>query len=58
MKLTDVLAGVPVQDLCGDKEENIQGITYSSRSVQPGFLFVAMKGEKTDGLNFLDDFPS
>jgi len=55
MKLTDVLAGVPVQNLCGDKEENIQGITYSSRAVQPGFLFVAMKGEKTDGLNFLDE---
>lgn len=55
MKLTEVLAGVPILDFDGDKKEDIQGIAYSSRSVEPGFMFVAMKGEKTDGLNFLDE---
>lgn len=55
MKLADLLTGVPVRELCGDKEENIQGITYSSRFVEPGFLFAAMKGKKTDGLNFLKE---
>jgi len=55
MKLTDVLAGVPILDLHGDEGEIIHGITYSSRLVQPEFLFVAMKGERTDGLNFLDE---
>ena len=55
MKLADVLAGVSVLDLCGDREKDILGITYSSRSVEPGFLFAAMKGEKSDGLNFLDE---
>jgi UDP-N-acetylmuramoyl-L-alanyl-D-glutamate--2,6-diaminopimelate ligase len=55
MKLKDVLAGVSLLELCGDKEVNIEGITYSSRLVQPGFMFAAMKGVKTDGLHFLDD---
>jgi UDP-N-acetylmuramoyl-L-alanyl-D-glutamate--2,6-diaminopimelate ligase len=53
MKLKDVLVDVPVLNLFGNKEENIKGITYSSRLVEQGFLFVAMKGVKTDGLNFI-----
>jgi len=55
MKLADVLTGIPLVQLCGNKEENIQGIVHSSKLVQTGFLFVAMKGEKTDGLKFLDE---
>ena len=30
------------------------GVTFDSREVQPGDLFIAMKGEATDGHNFLD----
>ena len=49
MKLGDVLAGVPLLHFEGSREDDIQGLTYDSRKVQPGFLFAAMKGEKTDG---------
>ena len=30
------------------------GVSFDSREVQPGHLFVAMKGEETDGHRFLD----
>ncbi|HEX8622628.1 MAG TPA: UDP-N-acetylmuramoyl-tripeptide--D-alanyl-D-alanine ligase [Allosphingosinicella sp.] len=36
----------------GDFEAN--GVTFDSREVEPGFLFVAMKGEATDGHRFVD----
>ncbi|MBN1224358.1 MAG: UDP-N-acetylmuramoyl-L-alanyl-D-glutamate--2,6-diaminopimelate ligase [Candidatus Aminicenantes bacterium] len=55
MNLTDILEAVPVINLSGDTDIDIRGITYSSKSVQPGFLFAAMKGEKTDGMNFVAD---
>jgi len=31
----------------------ISGVVIDSRKVEPGFLFVAMKGERTDGHNFI-----
>ncbi|MGH8596385.1 MAG: Mur ligase domain-containing protein, partial [Gammaproteobacteria bacterium] len=35
-----------------DKE--ITGITYDSRRVMPGHLFVAVRGERTDGHRFVE----
>ncbi|MBY0408176.1 MAG: hypothetical protein K2Q01_10825, partial [Rickettsiales bacterium] len=32
---------------------NITGLTMDSRQVKPGFLFVALKGQKTDGTHFI-----
>lgn len=32
----------------------VSGVTFDSREVEPGFLFIAMKGEATDGHEFLD----
>ncbi len=34
---------------------NITGLTADSRAVQPGFLFAALPGSKTDGRRFIDD---
>ncbi len=55
MKLNDVLAGVPLLGLNGNKTEDIQGIAYSSKNVRPGFMFTALKGVKTDGLEFIEE---
>lgn len=33
---------------------NVEGVTFDSREVGPGDLFVALKGEATDGHRFLD----
>ena len=32
----------------------LSGVAYDSRQVQPGDLFVAMRGESTDGNRYLD----
>jgi len=55
MKLKDLLEGVPGVHFNGNDKEEIQGIAYSSKDVQPGFLFAALKGEKNDGFDFIDE---
>jgi UDP-N-acetylmuramoyl-L-alanyl-D-glutamate--2,6-diaminopimelate ligase len=55
MKLKDVLAGVPLLGFKGNEAEDIQGIAYSSKNVQPGFMFTALKGMKADGLEFIEE---
>ncbi|NIO49403.1 MAG: UDP-N-acetylmuramoyl-L-alanyl-D-glutamate--2,6-diaminopimelate ligase [Candidatus Aminicenantes bacterium] len=55
MKLKDLLEGVPGVLFNGNEEEEIQGIAYSSKDVQPGFLFAALKGEKKDGVEFIEE---
>src|SRR5687767_10265832 len=52
MKFLDVLDGVEVLSQRGNPE--ICGIQYDSRKVQPGDLFVAMRGETTDGSRYID----
>ena len=36
-------------------QNSVKNITSDSRQVQPGSLFLAYPGEKTDGRNFIDD---
>jgi len=55
MKLKDLLTGISICDFCGNKEEEILGISHSSEKIQPGFLFAALKGEKTDGFRFIQE---
>src|SRR5581483_6954429 len=33
---------------------SVRGLDYDSRRIQPGYVFVAMKGETTDGNRFID----
>ena len=40
--------------LIGDDQKEITGITYDSRVVKEGFVFVAIKGQTTDGHNFIE----
>src|SRR5437762_137657 len=39
----------------GTEDPDLQGIAYDSRRVQPGDLFVCVRGLKSDGLDFLPD---
>ena len=55
MKLKDLLEGVPRVRYNGNEKQEIHGIAYSSKDVQPGFLFAALKGEKKDGFEFVDE---
>ena len=43
---------VDASSVAGDAD--VQGIAYDSRKVRPGFLFVAMRGESSDGNRFVE----
>ena len=53
MKLCDVLAGVPLTGGEVNPDMEISSISYDSRTLKPGALFVALPGEKTDGHRFI-----
>jgi len=53
MKLRHLLDDVKEYDLSGDLELEITGLAYDSREVQPGYLFVAVRGHALDGHNFI-----
>ncbi len=52
MKFLQILDGAEVLSERGNPD--IAGVEYDSRRVKPGFAFVAMKGEATDGNRFID----
>ena len=49
MKLRGILAGVPLMGGKADMEMEINSISYDTRTLSPGALFVALPGERTDG---------
>jgi UDP-N-acetylmuramoyl-L-alanyl-D-glutamate--2,6-diaminopimelate ligase len=49
-----ILEGVEFTSLTGDKNPVISGIEFDSRKVISGSLFVAVKGQKTDGHDYID----
>ena len=53
MKLRELLAGVPICADSADLEMEISGVSYDSRTTQPGDLFVAMTGFATDGHQYI-----
>ena len=55
MKLRDLLNGISILSFNGSQGEEIQGIAYSSKDVRQGWLFIALKGEKRDGFDFIKE---
>ena len=53
MKLKDVIAGAGVVELFADLDAEVSSLVYDSRQVNPGSLFVAIRGEKFDGNQFV-----
>jgi UDP-N-acetylmuramoyl-L-alanyl-D-glutamate--2,6-diaminopimelate ligase len=53
MLLRELLARIPGVEWTGQAAADIGGICYDSRSAQKGDLFVAIKGEKSDGAHFI-----
>jgi UDP-N-acetylmuramoyl-L-alanyl-D-glutamate--2,6-diaminopimelate ligase len=47
-----ILQGAEVLSQSGDA--SVTGVAYDSRRVKPGYLFVAMRGETSDGNQFID----
>lgn len=55
MKLGLLLEGILDFDAEGDMEVEIKGLSYDSRNIQEGELFVAIKGHSQNGHDFLND---
>ncbi len=55
MRLRELFRNVPGVEVNGNGDPDILGLAYSSLQVQPGFLFAAVRGGKTDGFLFVDD---
>jgi UDP-N-acetylmuramoyl-L-alanyl-D-glutamate--2,6-diaminopimelate ligase len=53
VKLADILTGIKVLQLQGNVKINLSGITFDSRNVMPGVLFVAVKGTLSDGHDYI-----
>jgi UDP-N-acetylmuramoyl-L-alanyl-D-glutamate--2,6-diaminopimelate ligase len=52
--LKDILYKVTLLAVSGDTNIEISSITFDSRAVQPGRLFVATKGTQSDGHQFIE----
>jgi UDP-N-acetylmuramoyl-L-alanyl-D-glutamate--2,6-diaminopimelate ligase len=55
VKLKEVLKGVPVLEIRGSADGEVAQVCCDSRRVRPGNLFVALKGEKADGHDFIGE---
>jgi len=55
MNLNDILKGYNYKLINGDKHVEVLDINYNSKEVKKNSLFVAIKGEKSDGHNFISD---
>lgn len=53
MELTELIEDLHVKSVSGSMATDITGIAYDSRHVSPGALFVALHGQRSDGLEFV-----
>ena len=55
MNLKETLIGLEGLKAKGDIETDITGIECDSQKIQPGFIFVAIKGNDFDGHDYIED---
>src|SRR5437763_2962521 len=53
MQLKTLLAATPVREVIGPIDRAVESIAYDSRRVQRDGLYVALRGEKSDGHDFI-----
>src|SRR4029077_18631930 len=53
MQLKTLLGTLPVREIIGPVDRAVESIAYDSRRVQRDGLFVALRGEKRDGHDFI-----
>lgn len=54
MILRELLNDIDIVNFNGDYDLNISGVSFDSKKVKEGFLFVALPGEKTDGHSYIN----
>ena len=52
MKLRELIKNVKTKKVVNDKDVDITGISYNSKTVQKGDIFVCLKGEYSDGHDY------
>ncbi len=55
MKLRDLTQGLPRPVISGNQDTDITALAYDSRKVIPGTMFIAVRGGKADGHDFIDE---
>jgi len=53
--LVELLQNLPIEQIAGDVNIPINSLSNDSRTVQPGSLFIAIKGYQTDGHSFIGE---
>ena len=54
MKLKDILVNCNLSELIGDKDKDIEKVSFDSREVTPSTLFFAVKGTQSDGHAYIE----
>ncbi len=54
-RLCDLLGDLPVVGVQGSADIAVRAIAYDSRRIEPGDLFVAVRGTRQDGALFIED---
>ncbi|MFW6104808.1 MAG: UDP-N-acetylmuramoyl-L-alanyl-D-glutamate--2,6-diaminopimelate ligase [Candidatus Bipolaricaulota bacterium] len=52
--LEELLSEVDRKEFYGERDQLVTGISCDSRSIKPGYAFVAISGEKANGHDFID----
>lgn len=55
MKLKTILKGISIRQFNGDPNVQISAVVTNSQAVTPGSLFIALKGSRHDGHDFIAD---
>ena len=53
MKLSTLLDSIEVLQVSGSSDVPVEGISYDSRKVNPGWLFVAVRGDRANGADYV-----
>ncbi|MBO6026890.1 MAG: UDP-N-acetylmuramoyl-L-alanyl-D-glutamate--2,6-diaminopimelate ligase [Bacteroidales bacterium] len=54
MKIKEIIVNCNLLELIGDKDIDINKVSFDSRTVEPGTMFFAVKGTQTDGHDYID----
>jgi UDP-N-acetylmuramoyl-L-alanyl-D-glutamate--2,6-diaminopimelate ligase len=53
MQLRTLVAAIPIRQVIGTLDRTVESIAYDSKRMQRNGMFVALRGEKTDGHDFI-----
>jgi len=54
MKIEEILKGIEIVSIKGAKDRVVSGIDFDSRKVKKDSMFIAVKGYKSDGHDFIE----